>query len=59
MYVSLMNFKIVKENKSRKATDLVTPNTVRYILFINMLKRATIFYERKKEVMYKEIKLIF
>lgn len=59
MYVSLMNFEIVKENKSRKATNLVTPNTVKYILFINMLKRATIFYERKKEVMYKKIKLIF
>lgn len=59
MYVSLMNFEIVKESKSRKATNLVTPNTVKYILFINMMKRVTIFYERKKEVMYKKIKLIF
>lgn len=54
-----MNFEIVKESKSRKATNLVTPNTVKYILFINMMKRVTIFYERKKEVMYKKIKLIF
>lgn len=54
-----MNFKIEQDNKSRKATDLVTPNTVRYILLINMLKRTTVFYKRKKQVMNNEIKLIF
>lgn len=45
MYVSFMTFKI--ESKSRKAIDLVTPNTVSYLLLIIPLKHPHILQEEK------------